>query len=350
MSIYSANRSGCMSTAAIAANESYTFNDCGRIIYESQINDMALFESILACDFKEIQGLNEGTILESEIKALNKESLKALGEKITNRLKEFWAKIKGVINSAIQWVSAYIVKDGSAFVDVFNSKVGDKIIEWKGSIKNVTCFDIHSDHFIPFKVNKSLFYYDAVMHSRSNSATTEYISELLSTRVGEGITLNNFTNKMLEKVSYNDTLTSKNVNEYCTRLKIGKAYINCLNERMHEIEKSINEMTIQIISEIEKYENSNNSDIAHFTAMSNAFETAQSALVKANIAAVRNDMKSRRVALQAVMHDILKTDKAVVEAAAIDAASEFDDVEPTTALDPETQAQVDELIASADTE
>ena len=61
-------------------------------------------------------------------------------------------------------------------------------------------------------------------------------------------------------------------------------------------------------------------------------------------------MKSRRVALQAVMNDILKTDKAVAEAAAIDAASEFDEVEPTTALDPETQAQVDELIASADTE
>lgn len=347
MSIYSANRSGCMSTAAIAANESYAFNDCGRIIYESQINDMALFESILACDFKEIQGLNEGTILESEIKALNKESLKALGEKIVNRLKEFWAKIKGVFNSAIQWISAYIVKDGSAFVDVFNSKVGDKISEWKGSIKDVTCFDIYSDHFRPFYVNDEIFKYDV-----DNYSSAEYISVLLGIRAGvhdgKDITLNNFTNKILEKVSYSDTLTSKNVNEYCTRLKNGKAYINCLNEHMREIEKSINEMASKLSSEAANTEDGNTA--AHITSMASAFESVQSALFKANIAAVRNDMKSRRIALQAVMNDILKTDKAVAEAAAIDAASDFDDVEPTTALDPETQAQVDELIASADTE
>lgn len=343
MSIYSANRFGCMSTAAIAANKSYTFNDCGRIIYESQINDMALFESILACDFKEIQGLNEGTILESEIKALNKESLKALGEKIANRLKEFWAKIKGVFNSAIQWVSAYILKDGSAFVNVFNSKVGDKINEWKGSIKDVNCFDPYSKEFDPFIVDEKLFKNDA-----ANLSTADFVSKLLTARVGEDTTLNNFTNKMLEKVSYTDTLTSENVNEYCTRLKIGKAYINCLNDRMHEVEKSVNEMGQKLLSEVADDENINAA--ARITILIGAFEIAQSALVKANIAAVRNDMKSRRVALQAVMHDILKTDKAVAEAAAIDAASEFDDVEPTTALDPETQAQVDELIASADTE
>ena len=343
MSIYSANRSGCMSTAAVVANESYAFNDCGRIIYESQINDMTLFESILACDFKEVHGLNEGTILESEVKALNKESLKALGEKIVNRLKEFWAKIKGVFKSAIQWVSAYVVKDGSAFVNVFNSKVGDKINEWKGSIKDVTCFDAYNKDFAPFIVDETLFKNDAV-----NLSTADFISKLLTARVGEDTTLNNFTNKMLEKVSYNDTLTSKNVNDYCTRLKIGKAYINLLNERMHEVEKSINEMAVKLVSEAA--DNGNNNAAVHITVLAGAFEAVQSALVKANIAAVRNDMKSRRVALQAVMNDILKTDKAVAEAAAIDAASEFDEVEPTTALDPETQAQVDELIASADTE
>lgn len=343
MSIYSANRSGCMSTAAVVANESYAFNDCGRIIYESQINDMTLFESILACDFKEVHGLNEGTILESEVKALNKESLKALGEKIVNRLKEFWAKIKGVFKSAIQWVSAYVVKDGSAFVNVFNSKVGDKINEWKGSIKDVTCFDAYSKDFAPFIVDETLFKNDAV-----NLSTADFISKLLTARVGEDTTLNNFTNKMLEKVSYNDTLTSKNVNDYCTRLKIGKAYINLLNERMHEVEKSINEMAVKLASEAA--DNGNNNAAVHITVLAGAFEAVQSALVKANIAAVRNDMKSRRVALQAVMNDILKTDKAVAEAAAIDAASEFDEVEPTTALDPETQSQVDELIASADTE
>ena len=348
MSIYSANRSGCMSTAAIAANESYAFNDCGRIIYESQINDMTLFESILACDFKEVQGLNEGTILESEVKALNKESLKALGKKIADRLKDFWAKIKAVFNSAIQWVSAYILNDGSAFVNVFNSKVGDRINEWKGSIKNIICFDIYNEDLsTSITVDEILSVYDS-----DYDFTSDLISKLLIKRADDRtVTLNNFTNKMLEKVYYKDTLTSKNVAEYCTRLKDGKAYINKLNERMRKVEKSINNISTTLKSILIENNDENEADInINITTIVNAYETVTSAVIKANIAAVRNDMKSRRVALQAVMHDILKTDKAVAEAAAIDAASEFDDVEPTTALDPETQAQVDELIASADTE
>jgi hypothetical protein len=35
----------------------------GRILYESECNDMAFFEAILASDFREIQGLQDGTLL-----------------------------------------------------------------------------------------------------------------------------------------------------------------------------------------------------------------------------------------------------------------------------------------------
>ena len=56
MSIYSNNRSGSMELDQIAANESYTCNDFGRILYESQLNDMAFFEAVLACEFKEAKG------------------------------------------------------------------------------------------------------------------------------------------------------------------------------------------------------------------------------------------------------------------------------------------------------
>ena len=71
MSIYSTNdRVGAAAT--IVADESYRPSDIGRIMYESQLNDQAIFEATLMADFAEINGLREGTLLESEIAAFTK--------------------------------------------------------------------------------------------------------------------------------------------------------------------------------------------------------------------------------------------------------------------------------------
>ena len=46
MSIYAANnRMGRASDATVVANESYGANDIGRILYETQVNDQAIFEA-----------------------------------------------------------------------------------------------------------------------------------------------------------------------------------------------------------------------------------------------------------------------------------------------------------------
>ena len=80
MSIYSVNRTGSMALAQVAANESYKSEDIGRVLYETQVNDMAFFEAVLACDFNELKSMREGTLLESEVASLNEA---AFGEMIS---------------------------------------------------------------------------------------------------------------------------------------------------------------------------------------------------------------------------------------------------------------------------
>lgn len=335
MSIYSANRSGRMATATIAANESYTFNDCNRVIYECQVNDMALFESILANDFKEIHGLNEGTILEAEVSTLNREALKDLVEKIIKSQYDFLAKINGIFVSAIADVNTH-AKAASKFIDEFHTRVGNKITTWTGSIDNVTRVALRDEAFAYIKAEE-LFGFDVDMEPN------QMMEHLLSTRC-EDTTPDTFVCKVLGELSYNETLTANNIEEYCDDVKTGDKHRRALFCNMLCAEEAVNELVAKIKEKVESDENITAMQLINIV---NAFETAQCTIDNAIINAVRADIKSCCIALRRAMDDMIGTDATVAEAAAIDAASDFDDASPTTAIDPETRAQIDELIATA---
>ena len=114
MSIYSANRSGRLSNDYIV--EKYNDNQIGLILYEAQQNDQALFEAALKADFQEIHGRTQGTLLESEIAALNEANAKSFFTSIKTALMRFWNKIKEVFSAAKNKIAAYIGRDGAAFV------------------------------------------------------------------------------------------------------------------------------------------------------------------------------------------------------------------------------------------
>ena len=140
MSIYSNNRTGVAATATLVANESYKSNDIGRILYESAVNDMAFFEAVIASDFNEIKGLREGTLLEAEVAALNEASAKEFFKGMAERVKKFWAKIKGAIKAAINKLAAYVLKDGKAFVAEFEA-AEKKYGKFTGKIEGVKLYN-----------------------------------------------------------------------------------------------------------------------------------------------------------------------------------------------------------------
>lgn len=96
MSIYSANRS--KASGPVVENKAMAYRCADQIMYESEINNMRIFEAALNADFTQIQGLREGTMLEAEAKDKDEANRKSLKQKIV----ELWESLKQKINEAIE--------------------------------------------------------------------------------------------------------------------------------------------------------------------------------------------------------------------------------------------------------
>lgn len=115
MPIFSANRVSGIGSTVVAA-EGYTENDFGRILSECAINDMRLFNAAIARDFKEAQAMQEGTMMQSEIQALQEFSVKEAWKGLKEKIKKLWAKIKGVFKSVYAKLSLWLVKYNKAYI------------------------------------------------------------------------------------------------------------------------------------------------------------------------------------------------------------------------------------------
>lgn len=115
MPIYSTNRVSSASTNIVAA-EGYTEHDFGRILSECATNDMKLFNAAIARDFQEITAMQEGTMVTSEIRALQEFSIKEAWKGIVEKLKKLWAKIKGVFRNVYAKLSLWLNRSNKLYV------------------------------------------------------------------------------------------------------------------------------------------------------------------------------------------------------------------------------------------
>ena len=344
MSIYSANRTGSMGLAQV--NEAYGSNDLGRIMYESQVNDMAFFEGMLACDFNEITGLQEGTLLESEIAALNEASLKAFAQKAIARLKAFWEKIKGAFKNAIDKIGAYILNNGKAYVKNFRTIYTNPYNgKWNGTVEKVAVYTNGDATKVPSAAD-----IEGLIRSQKddeNLETNKIAAEYLSKLVKKTVTTKEYLKVAMEACKSEENLTAKNVDEYLDTIEKGSATIKALKEQERNTERAIK----QAVDTLKKAENGDTkkANVARINALVSAYETVISCTTRASIAVVRADLKSKRTALEKVLSDIRKAPKVLHNSAVVDAAEEFDDAMTTgEALDSDTQAEVDELVNSVE--
>lgn len=348
MSIYSANRTESMALAQVAANESYASEDLGRIMYETQVNDMAFFEAILACDFNEVKGLREGTILESEITSLNEKASNGIIDGLCNALKLFWGKIKAVYQSSIDKIAAYVLNDGKAFVKAFESKVGKNAASWSGSVNNVTVFNTkHKCLEIPDGATVSKWI-ETLNSKKSNDSAAEILGWELAARVGssEPVSAKEYFNKASNVSRFEETLNARKIDEYKKAVSDAKSSIAKLKEDQKKTEKSINE-TMKKLRNQAKDSESKKSDISRLNSIVTAYQNLVSTVAKVGIQIVRNDLKSRRIALTKAMNDITGSSKTLGEAAILEAAGSFDDAMINDlSINTETRYAIDNLVNS----
>ena len=311
MSIYSNNRSGVMEMAQVSMNEAYKTADIGTILAETEANDMAFFEAILYSDFNEIQGLREGTLLEAEAKKLNKESIKAFGSKIMNRLQAFLAKIKAMFRAVVEKIASYCAGDGKRIVAAINAhKAG-----WTGSVENVATYDtVHKAFLLPPRLENALS--EAIDNK-------DLISNYLASRgvnSADKLTAKNYTKAAMASAKSVKTYNASNIGELCEILTSGKGEIKNFKSKEKEVEGRVND----VAKEVRKQMGMNVLDIAGLNSRVSAIETVISTITKAGVAAARANIGSARVALAKALTSMRKESKTTHEFAIMEAVAELE--------------------------
>ena len=111
----------------IVANESYIgaigAYEC---MEESCRNDRAIFEHVLGCDFAEAMA-NHGAITESDFDVLNEASGTGIFSKVIEFFRKLGEKIKGIIQNAIDKITAMCTKDGKELYNKFKKQINEKM-------------------------------------------------------------------------------------------------------------------------------------------------------------------------------------------------------------------------------
>lgn len=355
MSIYATNRMGRSSVATITANESYKSNDIGRILYESQVNDMAIFEAVVASDMRECQAIREGTLLESEIVALNEKSVKEFFQTMLDKLKAFWRKIKGVFRDVMQKIAAYIVKDGKAYVTEFDAAY--KELGGKDSDKvKLKYFELTRVKLLSAKDIED----GIVSNTSTDTSRTEIIQKALGEVIGlDSVTPKEFKEKFAEKTIDETEKTVAHL-KYVLADK-GSADLKKLKDLEKDVDKKLQE-TEKMLKDLEREANGKEAGpaINRVTMLVNVFESVSATTVGAAITAVKGNIRNARVGLHKALIELKKKDdpkgakeeEVLHNSAIIEAAEEveaaLDDSIEVAAADAETQAAIDEVLDDAD--
>lgn len=337
MSIYSRNRTGVMEMSQTKADMSYGVNDFGRILYEIQQNDMAFFEAILQTDFKEIKSLNEGTILESEVAALNEASKNQLIQKIKESIKKFIANLKGIIKNAIDNIANYTVTKYAELVNTFAKIPTDRLNNWDGKITIRT-----------FNLDKEVFRFngdEGFKFGTSAEICGRCLHKNIYGNVNDTLSASEFTKLAIEKCATETTYDKSNIVDLKNSLKAGKKQIAVLKETEKIMIATVN-------STIRSLETRNEEEANALVALSNGWNSYIACLTRATIAVVRNDMKSRATGMVKAIASINKTPKELKEAYILEAAEDFDTIMNGEfnqgLLDDEARAEMENLLKAAE--
>lgn len=350
MSIYSRNRTGVMEASQTKADMSYDVNDFGRILYETQLNDMAFFESILSCDFNEIKGLNEGTILEAEVALINETSFNNFKEKIITGLKKVWEKIKGIYNNAINWIAATVATKGKELVKRYSNIIGSKIKNWNGEIP-IKVYD-HTDKIFTFDIDLINDYIEVDANNNDKNYSSAEICMLclhsnLNDSSDDTMGIAEFTKIAMKLCSSDLVINKSNINELTSGLMNGRSHIKSLRDK----EKAAGQAISATIKKLES-QMGPESNISHLNAVVSGYEAYITIVTRAAIVAVRNDMKSRAAGLAKVITAVAKTPKELKEAYILEAAEDFDMIMNGEfnqgLIDDETRAEMENLLKAAE--
>lgn len=371
MGIYSANRTGRLGVQPATLKENYTSADANRIMYECVVNDNKIFEAILANDFREIKSMREGTLLESERVALNEASIKNLIESLKKHLSNFLGKIVNMVKAAITKISAYILRDGKAFVKNYNEFMS-KHSEFRNS-SNAVKVTGRVGYKLVDTPDVSTSEIEDIIKKNKNRSDKISKSDVINTFLGGQIGKSFCDPKTYRSIRLGKALNASDIStaggsdtKLCKLLENASDAVKSLRDAENKAKKSIKQIA-NSLKEAEKMNNKDNADdvVKNITTLVGAGESIITTVVSTQVAIVKAQITGARKALGALMAKVKEASKGnkgsdsddAVKEAAIDAEAEvadaFDEVpgeDPSVDMDPELASEIDDTVAAVEGE
>ena len=341
--IISANRMSTMNgNYVIAANESYTVDDMGQILIENERNDMAIFNAMLRTDMHQIQARTEGTLLESEIRAMNEASVRDLFNTIAEKIKKAWAKIKGWFQSAYSMVTAYCVRNGKAFVAANRKALATLKPDTKVPGKNFALTSGAKRNFesgIAFGAAKDiadLVKFDA--SASSNPSGSDMTKTVLVHYIGKDFENSDKKPYAFLKDKFFVEKTDATLGEYGSvselqaDLENGMSAVKTLKKTERDLEKEVK----NILKDLQKKAKSDSKDLKDeektkkereadfYRVASSAVTNGMSIYTKAMVKLVKFRLAQERIVLAKAIGKQARTESTLMESMILEAAEELE--------------------------
>lgn len=334
MPIYSANRTG-LGTGNIS--ESVNPMDIGQILYENQLNDMAIFQAVIRNDYGEICRLREGTMLECEMQALTEGAVKGFFKNVQENLSKFWNKIKRAFNEVIDKLSLLFGPNGAKAVRAFEQEIKalgglDNFTgEVEVKIANLNLIKALDPSRIK-AVDKIRAEVSAHNDGNKGDFGKEFIEKELGALVNGGsMSVKDYTERLFEDAFRDVTINKSNVSKLTAIVSGGKDIIKGLKNSQKTIETDIYNVSKELKKAERDIEDNANEkiNVRNISAIVSAYETIVGVQSRTAIAIAKQSVKNGRVGLQKVLAEIRKKkkeDKVYNNSAILVAESEVDDV------------------------
>lgn len=309
MPIFSGNRvSGGMN---IVANENYGEHDFGRVLYESAINDGIVFNSAVLREFKEIDAIREGTMINSELQSFQEFSAREAWDGLKQKLKKLWEKIKGIFKKVTAKLAVWFVRNGKAYVamnkhllhaDVAKCKIPEFRTGSDADYQKLLTNPL-SDQTSKLTANSAIGTYNTVGGEVSEINAANKAKDLINTAYGLKLESTSELGKaFIDKAFPNKHtnvefggISGVTVSKLFDVISTGKKPIKDLKKAEKEADKSIK----KVIKEIDKMskereKDESNDKYAHASKYCSAYQTAMTLVTKAQIAMVKFNIKQCR--------------------------------------------------------
>ena len=290
-------------------------NNFASILFESEQNNMMIFEAALACDFHEIKGLREGTIVSSELSSLQEKTAKEFAQSIWAAIKKAAEKILDALASVMRSIGQWIIKTATPLADRFDKvwdehkkdgvKFEDLKCEWIDLAKLSEKYNLYGLSEKGFEAMEKYAGYEhaqggrASAHNIATGIFREYIGGSES-----DIAPSEFVAKALEGAVEEKTIKVKADLDPALDLLRKNDAIKALRETERDLRKDLNAVKKELNSE-----KANNADAV--SAVAGAYQVAINAFTNLHVKAVKYDLK----AANTVIHKAIIAMEGVKESA-----------------------------------